>query len=59
VKNLIVEHPSLTDIDLSNDDSNQNKNRLGNLGLEAVIEGILESQSSVISMINMAQNNIS
>jgi Ran GTPase-activating protein (RanGAP) involved in mRNA processing and transport len=53
-----MEHSSLTDIDLSNDDSNQNKNKLGNAGLEAIIEGILDSSQSVISMLNVAQNNI-
>lgn len=52
-------HASLTDIDLSNDESNQNKNRLGNAGFEAVMEAIIDSHTSVISMINIAQNNIS
>jgi len=55
----VKNHPSLTDLDLSNDESNQNKNKLGNPGFEAVIEGILDSQTSVISMLNIAQNNIS
>ncbi len=54
IKYLIKAHTSLYDIDLSNDDSNQLKNRLGNAGLEAVIEGILESKNSVLAMLNIA-----
>jgi hypothetical protein len=59
LKNFIMEHSSLTALDLSNDDSNLNKNRLSNTGLEAVIEAIIDSKSqSVISMLNFAKNNI-
>jgi len=54
-----MEHPSLTSLDLSNDDSNLNKNRLSNTGLEAVIDAMLDPRSqSVISMLNFAQNNV-
>jgi hypothetical protein len=59
IRTFLMEHPSLTSIDLSNDDSNLNKNRLSNIGLEAVIDAMLDPRSlSVISMINFAQNNI-
>lgn len=54
-----MEHPSLTSLDLSNDDSNLNKNRLSNAGLEAVMDAMLDPRSqSVISMLNFAQNNV-
>jgi Ran GTPase-activating protein (RanGAP) involved in mRNA processing and transport len=56
---LIVEHLSLTALDLSNDDSSQNKNRLGNAGLEAIAEGLMDAPHSVLSMLNYAQNNLS
>jgi hypothetical protein len=58
LKSLVMEHSSLVELDLSNDDSNQNKNKLGNSGLETIIEGILDSKSSVLTMLNFAQNNI-
>ena len=41
-------------IDISNDDSSQFKNKIGNAGLEAIIEGILDSEVSVLSMLNIA-----
>jgi len=54
-----MEHPSLTSLDLSNDDSNLNKNRLSNAGLEAVMDAMLDPRSqSVISMLNFSQNNV-
>ena len=58
IRNLLKYHKSLTSIDLSNDESNHLKNKLGNAGLEAVIDGIMSSEDSTISMINLAQNNI-
>jgi hypothetical protein len=51
-------HPSLTSIDFSNSDSNKYRNKLGNVGTQALIEGIIQSSDSLISMINIAGNNI-
>ncbi len=48
IKGLIKSHPSLVDIDLSNDDSNQLKNKLGNSGFEAVMEAVIDSKTSVL-----------
>lgn len=45
-------------LDVSNDESNTCKNKLGNAGFEAIMEGIIESQDSVLSILNIAQNNI-
>lgn len=58
IKSLIKEHTSLTALDLGNDDSSQFKNKLGNSGFEAVLEGIMDSETTVLSMLNVAQNNI-
>lgn len=59
LKKLIKDHPSLTSIDFSNTDSNKQRNRLGNIGLSAIIDAILESKNSLMSMINVASNIIS
>lgn len=54
IKSLIKEHTSLTALDLGNDDSSQFKNKLGNSGFEAVLEGIMDSETTVLSMLNVA-----
>jgi hypothetical protein len=43
IKNLVKDHQSLVSIDFSNNESYQNRNKLGNQGFTALVEGILES----------------
>jgi Ran GTPase-activating protein (RanGAP) involved in mRNA processing and transport len=45
IKAMIKTHPSLIDLDLSNDDSNRLKNKLGNAGFEAIMEAMIDSHS--------------
>lgn len=42
---MVKFHPTLVDLDLSNDDSNQLKNKLGNAGFDAIMEGMLDHKS--------------
>eukprot|EP00347_Sterkiella_histriomuscorum_P014464 403360768 len=59
IQNLIKDHPSLSTIDFSNTDTNKQRNRLGNQGLQAIVDGILQSQNSLIGIISVAGNMIS
>jgi len=60
LKQIIKNHPSLTKIDFSNSEMNVNKNKLKNIGVEAIIEGILETENqSIISDINLSYNFLS
>jgi GH25 family lysozyme M1 (1,4-beta-N-acetylmuramidase) len=52
LKDMIRNHPSLHIIDLSNSESNVNKNKLRNAGVAAIIDGILESTKQGHSLIN-------
>jgi hypothetical protein len=52
LKEIIRDHPSLTIIDLSNNEMNVNKNKLRNVGAVAIVEGILESTRQGYSLIN-------
>lgn len=57
LKALVKNHPSLTLIDFSNSETNINKNKLKNIGVQALVEGILETEGgSVISEINLSYN---
>lgn len=57
IKTIIKNHPSLTKIDFSNAEMNVNKNKLKNIGAQAIIEGILETNgASIISEINLSYN---
>jgi len=48
LKALVRSHPTIVDLDLSNDDSNQLKNKLGNAGFEAIMEAMIDSKTSVL-----------
>ena len=52
IKDIIRNHPSLTILDLSNNEMNVNKNKLRNVGAVAIVEGILESNMQGYSLIN-------
>ena len=59
IKEIIKNHPTLSFIDFSNNEMNINKNKLKNIGAQAIVEGILESQEhgcSLISAINLGYN---
>jgi hypothetical protein len=59
IKEIIKNHPTLTFIDFSNNDTNINKNKFKNIGAQAIVEGILESEEhgcSLISSINLSYN---
>jgi len=57
IKFMIKNHPSLTVIDFSNTETNMSKNKLKNQGVQAIVEGILESQDhSMIQEINLGYN---
>lgn len=61
LKEMIRNHPSLHIIDLSNSESNVNKNKLRNMGVAAIIDGILESKKqghSLISELNLSYNQL-
>jgi hypothetical protein len=44
IKEMILNHPSLSVIDFSNSELIVNKNKLRNQGAVAIIEGILQSK---------------
>lgn len=52
IKEMIINHPSLSIIDFSNTELNVNKNKLRNIGAVAIIEGILMSHEQGCSLIN-------
>lgn len=57
IKAIIKNHPTLTLIDFSNLEMNVNKNKLKNVGVQAIIEGILETEgASIISDISLSYN---
>jgi hypothetical protein len=59
IKEIIKNHPTLSYIDFSNNEMNINKNKLKNIGVQAIVEGILESDEqgcSLISAINLSSN---
>lgn len=57
LRDLFKDHPSLSFIDFSNSDLNINKNKLKNIGVQAIIEGILLSEGqSLISELNFSYN---
>jgi hypothetical protein len=59
IKEMIMNHPSLSVIDFSNTELNVNKNKLRNQGAVAIIEGILMSTEhgcSLINEINLSYN---
>jgi len=59
IKEMIMNHPSLSVIDFSNTELNVNKNKLRNQGAVAIIEGILKSKEhgcSLINEINLSYN---
>ena len=59
LKKIVKNHPTLSFIDFSNSELNINKNKLKNIGAEAIVEGILESTEagcSLISSINLSYN---
>ena len=59
IKKIVKNHPSLSIIDFSNNELNVKKNKLRNLGANAIVEGILESTEqgcSLISEINLSHN---
>jgi GH25 family lysozyme M1 (1,4-beta-N-acetylmuramidase) len=61
LKDMIRNHPSLHIIDLSNSESNVNKNKLRNAGVAAIIDGILESTKqghSLINELNLSYNQL-
>jgi len=43
IKEIIKNHPTLSFIDFFNNDMTINKNKLKNIGAQAIVEGILES----------------
>jgi hypothetical protein len=47
-----MNHPSLHILDLSNSETNVNKNKLRNIGVAAIVEGILQSTDQGYSLIN-------
>ena len=54
---LFKNHPSLSFIDFSNSDLNINKNKLKNIGAQAIIQGIMQSDGqSLISELNLSYN---
>ena len=53
ISGLIQDHPTLTCIDLGNSEVIQNRNRLYEEGFSAVVEGIVKSENSLISEINL------
>ena len=60
LKQLIKGHPSLTSIDFSNQDTHKQRNKLGNKGVQSIVEAITEDgdrdSSSLIGMISVAGN---
>jgi hypothetical protein len=59
IKDMILNHPSLSVIDFSNSELIVNKNKLRNQGAVAIIEGILQSKQmgcSLINEINLSYN---
>jgi len=52
IKEMIMNHPSLSVIDFSNTELNINKNKLRNQGAVAIIDGILGSREQGCSLIN-------
>ena len=53
ISSLIQDHPTLTCIDLGNSEVIQNRNSLYEEGFSAVVEGIVKSENSLISEINL------
>ncbi len=54
---MIKNHPSLAIIDFSNTELNMSKNKLKNQGVQAIVEGMLESEGhSMIQEINLGYN---
>ena len=58
LKKLVQDHPSLTHLDFSNNDTKKHKNKLGNDGFSAIMEGIRNSRESLISIVNFSGNFI-
>lgn len=59
IKKMIKNHPTLSVIDFGNTELNVKKNKLRNVGANAIVEGILESTEqgcSLISEINLGFN---
>ncbi len=50
---LLLDHPSLTCVDLSNSDCVHNRNRICDEGFYAIAEGINNSQHSLISELHL------
>lgn len=59
LKSLVENHNSLTMVDFSNSESNKFRNKLGFNGLKGLVEGILESNESLIQIINVSGNSLS
>lgn len=54
-----MDHPSLTSINFGNQVNSKNKNKLGNIGFDSLLDGILQSKyKPLLSMINLAGNCI-
>lgn len=61
IKEMIKNHPTLSFLDFSNNEMHINKNKLKNIGAQAIVEGILESHDngcSLISSINLSYNHL-
>lgn len=48
---LVLDHPSLTCLDLSNSECVNNRNRISDEGFHSIAEGIMRSRHSLISEI--------
>ncbi|CDW85055.1 UNKNOWN [Stylonychia lemnae] len=55
---FIKDHPSLVNIDLGNSDINKQRNKLGNQGFQSIVNAIVDSQNSLMSMLNIQLNQI-
>jgi len=58
LSSLVMNHPSLTSIDLGNSDIIQNRNRIYDEGMNGLLDGIIKSEFSLISELHLQSSFI-
>ena len=53
LSSLVMNHPSLTSIDLGNTDNIQNRNRIYDEGINGLLDGLIKSEYSLISELHL------
>lgn len=58
LSHLLLDHPSLTSVDLGNSENIQNRNRIFDEGCNAILEGMAKSEFSLISELYLQSASI-